>query len=483
MRTVPSPLVSAWQDLSPTYTENGAITHSTSNSKLVDMFFMLPVSSQREESEIERIFQEAYHEDPIYALKCLFWTRDARGWAGMRHVFRVCLCWLYHEAPYVFKEMLYHVAEYGRWDDLWKCFTDKWETIPEVVVEFVNNRLREDGNALLAKWLPRKGTIAKQFYKNIYGRTREFSHGKAWRKQLVKLTRVVEQQMSKNEWSEISYKSVPSVANKKYSKAFLQHDEKRRTEFIDSVSKWDTTMNVKWLFPHDIVRGVRGTNGAERDMWEAMWKTYPKFPVSGSAMPVVDTSFSMTFNPIPKSRVTAMDISVALWLYISENNDGPFKDSFITFSGKPQLHTTSWSLQARVKYVDNSMENCDTNLQWVFDTLLAVAKEKKLAEKDMPKTLIILSDMEFNSVERHGVSVFNHSAIKERYKAAGYEMPLLVYWNLRSSHDNVPIQKGEYGLLVSWYSVAILKGLLNGITDPVAMVRSVLDSERYRRIQ
>ena len=79
MRTTPSPLVSARQDLSPTYTENGAITHSTSNSKLVDMFFMLPVSSQREESEIERIFQEAYNEDPIYALKCLFWTRDARG--------------------------------------------------------------------------------------------------------------------------------------------------------------------------------------------------------------------------------------------------------------------------------------------------------------------------------------------------------------------------------------------------------------------
>lgn len=79
MRTVPAPLVSARQDIAPTYTENGAITHSTSNSKLVDMFFMLPVSSKREESEIVKIFQEAYNEDPIYALKCLFWTRDARG--------------------------------------------------------------------------------------------------------------------------------------------------------------------------------------------------------------------------------------------------------------------------------------------------------------------------------------------------------------------------------------------------------------------
>lgn len=78
--------------------------------------------------------------------------------------------------------------------------------------------------------------------------------------------------------------------------------------------------------------------------------------------------------------------------------------------------------------------------------------------------------------------MFNHRAIEEKYKAAGYEMPLLVYWNLRSSHDNVPIQKNEYGLLVSGYSVSILNGLLKGITDPVAMVKSVLDSERYRRI-
>lgn len=112
-----------------------------------------------------------------------------------------------------------------------------------------------------------------------------------------------------------------------------------------------------------------------------------------------------------------------------------------------------------------------------------MAKKKNLEEKDMPKTLIILSDMEFNSVTTHGVSAFNHSAIKEQYKAAGYEMPLLVYWNLRSSHDNVPIQKNDYGLLVSGYSVSILNGLLNGITDPVAMVKSVLDSERYSRIK
>lgn len=484
MRTVPSPFVSARQDLSPTYTENGAITHSTSNNKLVDVFFMLPVSSQRDESEIERIFEEAYYEDPIYALKCLFWTRDSRGGAGMRHVFRVCFRWLYHNMDqYEFEKLLRFVPEYGRWDDLWKCFTDKWEEIPRIIIDFVNSELFSGRDALLAKWLPRKGTIAKQFYKHILWKTTEFSHGKGWRKQLVKLTRVVEQQMSKNEWSEISYKSVPSVANKKYSKAFLRHDETRRTEFIDGVSKGHTTMNVKWLFPHDMVRGVRGTSGAERDIWEAMRKTYPKFSVSDSVMPVVDTSFSMTFNPIPKSRVTALDISVALGLYISENNNGPFKDSFITFSGRPQLHTTTGSLQARVKYVDNSMENCDTNLQWVFDTLLAVAKEKKLAEKDMPKTLIILSDMEFNAVTNRWGSVFNHRAIEERYKAAGYEMPLLVYWNLRSSHDNVPIQKTDRGLFVSGYSVAILKGLLNGITDPVAMVKSVLDSERYSRIK
>lgn len=85
----------------------------------------------------------------------------------------------------------------------------------------------------------------------------------------------------------------------------------------------------------------------------------------------------------------------------------------------------------------------------MFDTLLAVAKERNIAEKDMPKTLIILSDMEFNAVTNRWGSVFNHSAIEERYKAAGYEMPLLVYWNLRSSHDNVPIQKTDRGLLVS----------------------------------
>ena len=51
--------------------------------------------------------------------------------------------------------------------------------------------------------------------------------------------------MSKKQWSEINYKSVPSVANKKYAKAFLRNDEARRTEYIERLSKGETTMNVK----------------------------------------------------------------------------------------------------------------------------------------------------------------------------------------------------------------------------------------------
>ena len=62
-----------------TLTENGGITHKTTNSALLDMFGMGGAMRNRSEEDIMLMFKKAYAENPVYALKCLFYIRDARG--------------------------------------------------------------------------------------------------------------------------------------------------------------------------------------------------------------------------------------------------------------------------------------------------------------------------------------------------------------------------------------------------------------------
>lgn len=60
-------------------TENGAITHKTTESALLDMFAMGGAMRNRSIGDITLMFKKAYQENPVYALKCLFYLRDIRG--------------------------------------------------------------------------------------------------------------------------------------------------------------------------------------------------------------------------------------------------------------------------------------------------------------------------------------------------------------------------------------------------------------------
>ena len=62
-----------------TYTQNGALTHKTTNSALLDMFAQGAAMRRRSDEDCILMFKKAYEENPTYALKCLFYIRDVRG--------------------------------------------------------------------------------------------------------------------------------------------------------------------------------------------------------------------------------------------------------------------------------------------------------------------------------------------------------------------------------------------------------------------
>ncbi len=209
---------------------------------------------------------------------------------------------------------------------------------------------------------------------------------------------------------------------------------------------------------------------------EAQWQNLPNYMENNEfqILPVCDVSGSMAGLPL--------DISVSLGIYISERNEGLFKDAFVTFSAQPAVQYLKGSFAQRVQQLEKAQWDMNTNLQATFDLILSKAVQNRIPHNEMPDMILIISDMEFDYACRGQT---NFQAIEGKYKAAGYERPNIVFWNVNARQDkNVPVKYDQNGTaLISGASPTILKGLLSGtIFNPVSIMKNVIDNERYDRV-
>jgi hypothetical protein len=124
-----------------TYTENGSVTHESTLNHVLDMFALGGSYRTRTDKEIEKLFGDAYRENSMLALKCLFYLRDCRGGQGERRFFRVAYKWLIKNDIKTAKANLHLIPFYGRIDDLYICVDTPLE---EEMFYFLKNILKED---------------------------------------------------------------------------------------------------------------------------------------------------------------------------------------------------------------------------------------------------------------------------------------------------------------------------------------------------
>ena len=464
-----------------TLTENGMTTNSTTLNECVNLFFQVGALRGQDKQRLISKFSKAFTEDSLTAMKILFWARDVRGGAGERQIFRDIITWLAETHPTTLKKNVHLISEYGRWDDFLTLVTSK--TCWEVALECVRlGLLNEDG--LCAKWMPRKGVKANIIRKYL-GVT-----PKQYRKLLVRLTNVVETPMCSKDWSSIEYSKLPSLASSRYQRAFLKNDTKRYEEFKLALEKGETTVNAGALYPYDVVKSLQ-FNG-DNTVSQAQWESLPNYMEDSTdrILPIVDVSGSMGCSAGNNPNLTCLDVAVSLGLYISERNEGVFKDTFLTFSSNPSLQVLNGPLVDRLSQLKSADWAMSTDLQQAFKLILDQAVKHDVSVEEMPTKLLILSDMEFDeatSSHWDRVSEWNPTAqqmIKGMYEKAGYQMPDIVYWNIQSRNDNCPTRFDETGTaLVSGFSPSIMRSILSckNIT-PYEVMMETIDSPRYEAI-
>ena len=486
-----------------TRTTNGSIAYKSTMTKVYDLFAQGAAMRGASDSDCILMFANAYQENPTIALKCLFYLRDIRGGQGERRFFRLAIKWLARNYAKEMEHLIKFVPEYGRYDDLFELFGTNLEGQMMGYIKYI---IDKNEDHLVYKWMPSINTSSKNTQERGRKFAREFGMTeKEYRKMLSegrKACNLVETLMSQNRWNEIEFQKLPSRAGLLYSKAFARRAE-TSARYAQFMSNDKTKVNAGTLYPYDVVKKAReamrcaGWGYYSRDnvsltnidrmaankYWENLTDYFDGATLN--ALCVCDTSGSMT-GGYRGTNIAPIDVAIALSLYTAERAKGPFQGHFISFSSRPQLIATEgidFCDKVERIYRQNLCEN--TNIEATFDLVLNTAIRNNLTQEDLPETLIVISDMQFDHARCYN-SHWDRSVmenVEAKWQRNGYKMPKLIFWNVNaaSGGGNIPMKDKDGVTLVSGASPSIFTSIMTGKTGQDLMYDALL-APRYEAI-
>ena len=471
-----------------TMTENGAYALKSTGSHLLDLYGTAGGLRNATNDRIFKLFDDAVADDALLAAKLLFYIRDIREGLGERDLARRLMKYAAHNYPQLIKDNIHLIGEYGRYDDLYLFLdtpleNDMWKYMKET---FENDLMALSNEnipvSLLAKWMKTADASSKNTrYIGIQTAIHlGYANDIPTFKRLVRLLRkrinIVEAKMSANEWDKIEYSHVPSRASMIYRNAFSKHDTERYKQYINDALEGNATIHAATLTPYDLIREVM--YGSEKDdTIEAQWKQLPDYVDSDTnVLCMVDVSGSMRGRP--------MDVAVGLGMYFAEHNTGAFNNLFMTFSEIPEIVVLEGeTLYERVSNMMRANWGYTTDLKAAFTKCLDIALKHNVPAEDMPKSIIVISDMEINKADNRGWLFYD--VVAEEYKKAGYKIPNLIFWNVKSRNTLFHVDSDRAGVqLASGESATIFKQVIANIGfNPIEAMLRTLNSERYAAVK
>lgn len=495
-----------------TLTENGAIAYKTTNSSLLDLFGCIGALRTRPSQEIINKFTKAFAEDQLLAMKMLFYARNIRGGLGERKTFRIIIKYMADYHTDIMRKNINLIPIFGRWDDLYSLIgteleDDIFDLVKEQLKADIANLYNKKPISLLAKWL--KSTSGVSIESAKIGKLTAKKLGMSYKqyRQTLSMLReqlnVVERNMSKDEWDRIVYREVPALAMKKYKNAFKEHNLIEFKEYIEKVKNGEETIKAATLYPYNIIEAAgletrysydsdwRDLANYYLEKWdevlEEQWKALPNY-VEGenNIMIMADTSGSMEGRPL--------NSAIGLAIYFAERNKGAYKDKFIVFAGNPEfIELKGTNLAEKVACIPE-INACNTSIEKAFSLILDTAINNNLKQEDLPKALIIISDMEFdsatnelryyyrtdrkNQIDKHNKLM---DELGQKFFNYGYDLPKIIYWNVDSRNDVYHATCEQHNVaMISGQSASIFKTVLKSIDeDAYEMMLNALNDPMY----
>lgn len=467
-----------------TRTENGAVALNTTGDACLDLFSTVGALREAEDARVEALFAEAYRENPLFATKIVFYARDIREGLGERNTFRRLLRYMAEKHPEALADNLDLVGIYGRYDDLY-CLIGTpledamWAAMKKQFQEDISNLHEGNAVSLLAKWIKTADASSENTRKLGILTAQKLGYPVYNFKRIVRSLRkqigVVEALMSADRWEEIRYSAVPSRAMMIYRNAFRRHDGERFQAYIDNAAAGKEKINAAALYPYDIVEKFlyRREQGEGAQVLEAQWSQLPDYVEEGTnAIVMADVSGSMMGRP--------MATSIGLGIYFAERNKGAYHNMFMTFSSRPEVVLLKGeTLEQKIANMSKAAWAMNTDLEAAFIRVLGIALDNRVPCEEMPKAIIVISDMEIDYCGNKDWTFYDKTA--DRFRKYGYDIPNIIFWNVNSRNDVFHADASRKGVqLVGGQSVTIFRQLMGCIgKNPIEMMETVINGERY----
>ena len=474
-------------------TENGAVALDSTSDARLDLFGVIGALRGADQTRIERLFSEAYRADPLFATKIAFYARDVRGGLGERETFRTIMRYMARMHPEALGPNLDLIGVYGRYDDLY-CLIgtpleeEMWAAMKAQFEE--DRRNLENGMtvSLLAKWIKTADASSAKTRELGILTARKLGYTVYEFKRIVRALRrrigVIETLMTEGRWNEIRYPEVPSRAMMIYRDAFRRHDGERYEQFVNRAVAGREKIHAGTLYPYDIVEKVAprlgnyfAASALNTDpALEAQWRQLPDYVEPGTnALVIADTSGSMTGRP--------MATSVGLAVYFAERNRGAYHNMFMSFSGTSRIQVLRGeTLAQKIDSINMNDWSGSTNLRAAFEHVLEIAIRNHVPQSEMPKSLIVISDMEIDYCGDRDWTFYER--MEEMFRMNGYIIPNIIFWNVASRHDIFHADRNRKGVqLASGQSAAVFRQVMQTVgMNPVEAMEKIINSERYQAI-
>lgn len=438
-----------------TFTQNGAITHSTTGSFVVDDFATSGAYRNRDMSKVFSDMNTLWAENPKHALASIFYLRmisrkskgfvetdkQQKGQGNRDESFRRLL-WLAYFKPETFYKNIWLLPVVGSWKDIFTLLSIDYERKinNKVIFDLIQRGLEDKYNKnLVKKFMP--SIKAKSKLTTDRAKILNYiAHGlknylglseKEYRK--LKSTgeaHTFQKQISRGLFEEIDFgkisgKALSLIANGKF---LSKHNlEDKFLNWLDK--KEDINFNG---YPHELLLNLKKSNSLINrftvdKQFERLVLNGKEIPLNGNILPVLDTSGSMgCFSTDGKTKV--IEICLSLGVYFSTINEGYFKDIVCMFDDISTIKKLSGSFSDKINQIQSERTAWgSTNFESVITLLIKMRKENpEIPISDFPDTLLVVSDMDFNPVG--GNSETNYENALKRLSEVGLGEMKFIWW-------------------------------------------------------
>jgi len=486
-----------------TVTENLAVSHSTSQDAILDYFFNSGNNRGRPEYEVAGDMASIFSQNQLDALKLVFYNRmitrkektteKVQKGQGQRDEFVKSLAWLENNYPDLLEKNIGLIPRIGCWKDFFydSAYTGYYHYVNTAwVFPLIKKLVLEIGGDvnLLAKYLPkirsasntkndrhrRLNKWAKSLCNYLHWTPENYRRFKS---DPFHFAHEYQRQMCRKEWDSLNFDKIPGKAlfnlvnrkGKDGNTALSRHNlENKYLAWIKEKPVAKFTGYVYELYKaagrnRSLVQ--KYTLDAQFNQLIEQAKKDTAKGITGNVWCALDTSGSMVMQCAPNLR--AIEVCVSLGLFFSTLNEGTFKDHVVMFSSLSRVLKLTGSFCDKVDQINrDEVAWGGTNFQSVIDEIVRVRQSNsRIPVKDFPETLLVVSDMQFNSTG----SETNYESCMRKLTTVGLPPIKVIWWNVNSEYGkDYPSQISDEGTtLISGFDPTVIQLILGGEQEVV----------------